>query len=98
MKYSYHVAAMNDWLEIRCPIQTSLADIEDMIVSQVVEKCGTQLKAAYALGITPETISRRLNRHRKKLGRLANSNDHETGAGDHASDPLPPGGRESNSR
>ena len=80
---------MRDRLQIDCPLPTPLHDIVDMIIAQTVEKCGTQLKAAFALGITPEMISRRLNHRRRKLGHPAGFTGLPTGVGAHASDLLP---------
>jgi hypothetical protein len=59
---------MKEKLEISCEYPVSLADVMDGIIAQTVDKFGTQLKAAWALGITPQMISRRMNRQRRKLG------------------------------
>ena len=57
---------MKEQLELNVDYPLLLPDVLDAIVAQTVEKFGTQLKAAWALGVTPQMISRRLNRHRKK--------------------------------
>jgi hypothetical protein len=60
---------MNDQeIELRLPIDTPLEEVMDLWISAVVAKAGTQLKAAYALHIRPETVCKRLNRRRKKQG------------------------------
>lgn len=81
-------------LEITVKLPGSLNEFVDELISKTVQACGTQLRAAFYLGVTPTMISNRLNHRRKKLGRLANLASHRTGAGDAASDPLPPGGQQ----
>jgi hypothetical protein len=53
-------------IKVRLPMNTPLEDFKDLWISAVVAKAGTQKKAAHTLGITPATISRRLNRKRRK--------------------------------
>jgi hypothetical protein len=58
---------MNDeQIKLRLPINTPLEDFKDLWISAVVAKAGTQKKAARTLRIAPATISRRLNRKRRK--------------------------------
>jgi hypothetical protein len=47
-------------------IGVSLAEIEESIVRQVYELEGTQLQAANALGITPDTVSRIMRRSARR--------------------------------
>lgn len=67
MKYSYYGGSMKERLELSVEYPVSLPDVLDAIVVQTIDKFGTQLKAAWALNVTPQMISRRLNRQRKKL-------------------------------
>ena len=54
---------------IDVPMGTSYLEIQETIFRQVYELAGTQLRAAIALGITPDTVSRVLRRHdRKRIG------------------------------
>lgn len=57
---------MKERLEISYEYPVSLSDVLDSIIVQTVEKFGSQVAAAAALGVTPEMVSRRLNRKRKK--------------------------------
>jgi len=59
-------------IELNLPMDTPLEEVMDAWITAVVGRTGTQLRAAFNLHITPETISRRLNRHRKRLGRQQN--------------------------
>jgi hypothetical protein len=49
-------------IRIDVPMGTSYREIQESIFLQVYEHAGTQLQAAIALGVTPETISRVLRR------------------------------------
>ena len=49
-------------IRIDVPIGTSYQEIQESIFRQVYELAGTQLRAAIALGITPDTVSRILRR------------------------------------
>jgi CRP-like cAMP-binding protein len=42
----------------------SLKEFIDELIWRAVKECGTQARAAAYLGVTPATISRRLNRRR----------------------------------
>lgn len=53
-------------IELDLPMNTPLEEVMDAWITAVVAKAGTQLKAAVALRIRPETISRRLNRRRER--------------------------------
>ena len=53
-------------IRIDVPMGTSYRDIKEEILRQAYELAGTHLRAAIALGITPETVSRILRRGRKK--------------------------------
>jgi hypothetical protein len=55
-------------IQINVPLGTPWPEIQEMVFRQAWEKAGTQLRAAFALGITPETISRFLKK-REKLAR-----------------------------
>ena len=50
---------------IDVPLGTPFQEIRDSIFRQAWELAGTQLRAAIALGITPETISRTLRRYKE---------------------------------
>lgn len=57
-------------IRIDVPLGTSYKEIKERILRQAYEQAGTQLLAAKALGITPETVSRVLSgRDRRKLAR-----------------------------
>ena len=62
-------------IQIDVPLATSYAEIQEMIYRQAWEKAGTQLRAAFALGITPETISRFLKKREKKMDSRLRGND-----------------------
>ena len=49
-------------IRIDVPMGTSLYDIQENVFRQAWQLAGSQLRAAIALGITPETISRFLRR------------------------------------
>jgi len=49
-------------IQIDVPLGTPYREIRDSILRQAWELAGTQLRAAIALGITPETVSRTLRR------------------------------------
>lgn len=49
-------------IRIDVPLGTPYREIRDSILRQAWELAGTQLRAAIALGITPETVSRTLRR------------------------------------
>jgi hypothetical protein len=57
---------MSGRVVIDCELPVNLAELMDQIIAQVVEKTGSQFKAAIDLGIRPETISRRLSHRRRK--------------------------------
>jgi hypothetical protein len=94
MKYSNHYHGMGKHLQIVCDFPVSLAEVIDRVITDTVKLFGTQLEAARQLGITPQTVSRRLNHGRKRLGHLAKNGNHPIGAGGDGTDPLPPGGQE----
>ena len=49
-------------IRIDVPMGTSYQEIQESIFRQAYQAAGTQLRAAIALGITPETVSRVLRR------------------------------------
>ena len=49
-------------IQIDVPLGTPYREIQDSILRQAWELAATQLRAAVALGITPETVSRNLRR------------------------------------
>lgn len=51
---------------INVPMGTPYRDIQELVLRQAYKLMGTQLRAAFALGITPETISRVLRRGEKR--------------------------------
>ncbi|HMD85140.1 MAG TPA: hypothetical protein VKO18_10625 [Terriglobia bacterium] len=53
-------------IRIDVPMGTSYQEIQESIFRQVYQLAGTQLRAAIALGITPDTVSRVLRRHDRK--------------------------------
>ena len=53
-------------IRIDVPMGTSHQEIQESIFHQVYQLAGTQLRAAIALGITPDTVSRVLRRHDRK--------------------------------
>jgi hypothetical protein len=55
-------------IRIDVPLGTSYQEIRESIIHQAWELAGTQLRAAVALGITPETVSRMLRRTEKPRG------------------------------
>ena len=71
-------------IQIDVPLATSYAEIQEMVYRQAWEKAGTQLKAAFALGITPETISRFLKKREKKMDSRLRGNDDLARSGDQA--------------
>jgi hypothetical protein len=56
--------------EVPVVLPGSLSEIVDEVIARTVKQAGTQLRAAFYLGVTPQMISGRLNHRRKKLGRL----------------------------
>jgi hypothetical protein len=50
------------WIRIDVPMGTSFYEIQENVFRQAWQLAGTQLRAAVALGITPETLSRFLRR------------------------------------
>ncbi len=52
-------------IQIDVPLGTPYREIRDAIFSQAWQLAGTQMRAAIALGITPETISRNYRRGKK---------------------------------
>jgi hypothetical protein len=81
------------------PDELDIVDRE--IVRELSAGCGTLEGAAQKLKRDEATIKRRMGAllinwliGQNKLGRLANSADHRTGAGDHASGPPPLGGQQ----
>jgi hypothetical protein len=78
-------------IRIDVPLGTPYLEIRDSILRQAWQLAGTQLRAAIALGITPETVSRNLRRSdRTRSKRYAGSSatdDQMTGSAVH---PTPP--------
>jgi hypothetical protein len=64
--------------EIAITLPGSLNEIVDEIISKTIEHTETQLRAAMYLGVTPATISNRLNHHRKRLRRPAHATSGES--------------------
>jgi len=56
-------------IRIDVPLGTSYLDIQASVFRQAWQLAGTQLRAALALGITPETISRVLRKCDRELDR-----------------------------
>lgn len=56
-------------IRIDVPMGTPLREIKELLFRQAYQLAGTQLRAAIALGITPETVSRVLRRAKKRTGR-----------------------------
>jgi hypothetical protein len=53
-------------IRIDVPLGTSYQEIQESIFRQAYQLAGTQLRAAIALGITPDTVSRVLRRYDRK--------------------------------
>ena len=84
------------YIEIKVPLGTSLEEIQTIAMQQAYKLAGTQLMAAVSLGICPETLCRRLRKHKK----LACSEETATTklAVDARADPSFPGGQEDENR
>src|SRR5208337_734115 len=54
-------------IRIDVPMGTSYQEIQESIFRQVYELAGTQLRAAIALGITPDTVSRVMRRSVRRI-------------------------------
>ena len=86
-------------IRIDVPLGTPYREIQRVIFRQAYEQAGTQLRAANALGITPETVSRVLRRpERKDISAPAAppaGNEHSAHEVDFSSrECRPPGGHE----
>jgi hypothetical protein len=56
-------------IQIDVPLDTPYAEIQERVFREAWRLAGTQLRAAWALGITPETISRFLKKCERKRER-----------------------------
>ena len=70
-------------IRIDAPLRTSYQEIRDSVLRQAWQIAGTQLNAAIALGITPGTVSRNLQRAERD--RAIGSWDHQAFGGESAS-------------
>lgn len=66
-------------IRIDAPLGTSYQEIRDSVLRQAWQLAGTQLRAAIALGITPETVSRNLRRAERNRS-IGSSDDRAVGA------------------
>jgi DNA-binding transcriptional regulator YdaS (Cro superfamily) len=75
-------------IRIDVPLGTPYREIRNSILLQAWQLAGTQLRAAIALGITPETVSRNLRRaerNRAERNRAIGLSDHRAIGGESAS-------------
>jgi hypothetical protein len=71
MRYSHRREDLSaEKVNLSLPINTPVVEVLDMWISAVVAKVGSQDRAAFYLDIAPATVSRRLNRRRRKRGVL----------------------------
>jgi|GEM_PF-1126321 hypothetical protein len=69
MKYSNARAELRaEMMTLALPVNTPASEVLDRWIMAVVARVGTQLEASRHLGLTPATISRRLN-HRRQTKR-----------------------------